>query len=112
MIVDNQQMTVNEVAHHLCISNGSAQEIIQDQLWFHKVCTRWVQKQLTGEHKPNCLTNCYYNNKSDTFLRLLSLVTRHVATITLQKVNDRVRNGNVGHHQSKGDSELNHRWEK
>jgi hypothetical protein len=33
MILYNQQATINEVVHHLCISNGSAHEIIEDQLW-------------------------------------------------------------------------------
>jgi hypothetical protein len=44
MIQDNHQGTTNVVAHHLCISHGFAHGIIEDQLWFHKVCERWVPK--------------------------------------------------------------------
>jgi hypothetical protein len=28
IILDNQWVTINEVAHHLCVSQGSAHEII------------------------------------------------------------------------------------
>jgi hypothetical protein len=43
MIQDNQQVTINVVAHHLCISNGFAHGIIQDWLQFHKVVKDGVQ---------------------------------------------------------------------
>jgi hypothetical protein len=72
MILDNQQVTVNVVSHHLCISHGSAQGIIQDRLQFHKIRARWFPKQLTGESKCNHLTICQgllncYRNEADVF---------------------------------------------
>jgi hypothetical protein len=45
-ILDNRRVTIDEVGHHLRISHGSARGIIQDRLGFHKVCARWVPKQL------------------------------------------------------------------
>jgi hypothetical protein len=37
MILDNQQVTTDEVAYHLQISHGSANEIIHDCLHYHEV---------------------------------------------------------------------------
>jgi hypothetical protein len=58
MILGNQRVTIDEVAYHLLISHGSVHEIIHSRLGFHKVCARWVPKQLTEEHKRNRLTIC------------------------------------------------------
>ena len=33
------------------VSYGSAQAIVHDDLGYHKVCARWVPKQLTSQHK-------------------------------------------------------------
>jgi hypothetical protein len=73
-IMDNRRVTIDEVEHHLRISRGSAHGIIQGRLGFHRVCARWVPKQLTAEHKRNRLTICQgllnrYHNKGDAFLR-------------------------------------------
>jgi hypothetical protein len=38
MILQNRQVTVDEVAHQLQIIHGSAYEIIHNRLAFHKVC--------------------------------------------------------------------------
>jgi hypothetical protein len=46
------------VAYHLLISYGSVHEITHNRLGFHKVCARWVPKQLTEKHKRNRLTIC------------------------------------------------------
>jgi hypothetical protein len=67
-------VTIDEVAYHLLISYGSVHEIIHHCLGFHKVCGRWVPKQLTEEHKRNCLTICQsllncYCQEGNTFLR-------------------------------------------
>lgn len=61
------------MAHHLQISHGSAYEIIQNRLGFHKVCVRWVPKQLTVLHKQTRLDICQthlhrYGNERDSFL--------------------------------------------
>ncbi|PNF13580.1 hypothetical protein B7P43_G18274 [Cryptotermes secundus] len=51
-------LTIDEVANHLKISHGSAYEIIHNRLGFHKVCARWVPKQLTVLHKQTHLDIC------------------------------------------------------
>jgi hypothetical protein len=38
MILQNRRVTADEVAHQLQIIHGSAYEIIQNRLAFHKVC--------------------------------------------------------------------------
>jgi hypothetical protein len=38
MILQNRQVTVDEVAHQLQMIRGSAYEIIHNRLAFHKVC--------------------------------------------------------------------------
>jgi len=38
MILQNRQVTVDEVAHQVQISRGSAYESINNRLAFHKVC--------------------------------------------------------------------------
>ncbi|PNF22874.1 hypothetical protein B7P43_G14964, partial [Cryptotermes secundus] len=47
MVLLDRQVTIDEVANRLQISHGSAYEIIHNRLGFHKVCARWVPKQLT-----------------------------------------------------------------
>jgi hypothetical protein len=74
MILDNQRVTIDEVVYHLLISQGSVHEIIHNRLGFHKVCARWVPKQLTEEHKRSRLTICQrllnrYRLECDAFLR-------------------------------------------
>jgi formate-dependent phosphoribosylglycinamide formyltransferase (GAR transformylase) len=48
-------MTIGEVAHQLPISHISAYETIHNRLPFHKVCARWIPKQLTELHKQKRL---------------------------------------------------------
>jgi hypothetical protein len=76
MILDNRRVTTDEVACHLLISHGSVHEIIHNHLGFHKMCARWVPKQLTEEHKHNCVTICRsllnrYRQEGDAFLRCI-----------------------------------------
>jgi histone-lysine N-methyltransferase SETMAR len=76
MILDNRQVTTDEVAYHLLISHGSVHEIIPNRLGFHKVCARWVPKKLTEEHKCNRLTICRIllnccHQEGDAFLRCI-----------------------------------------
>jgi predicted transcriptional regulator len=42
MILQNRQVTLDEVAHQLQISRGSANESIHNRHAFHKVCAWWV----------------------------------------------------------------------
>jgi len=73
MILQNRQVTVDEVAHQLQISRGSAYESIDNRHAFHKVCAWWVPKQLTELHKEKHLDICKqlwdcYGAESDHFL--------------------------------------------
>lgn len=73
MILLDRRLTIDEVAHRLQISHGSAYEIIHNRLGFRKVCARWVPKQLTQLHKQTRLDICKkhldrYGNEGDNFL--------------------------------------------
>jgi len=61
------------VANNLQISHGSAYEFIHDILGFHKVCARWIPKQLTMLHKQTRFDICqqnldHYDKEGDAFL--------------------------------------------
>jgi hypothetical protein len=53
-ILYNQRVTVDKVAHHLCITYG----FFKTDMGFTKVCARWVPKQLTGQYTGTRLTAC------------------------------------------------------
>ena len=46
-----KRITVEEVAGRLNVSVGSAHSLIHDSLKFSEVCSSWVPKELTEEHK-------------------------------------------------------------
>lgn len=48
-------MTIDEVAHQLQISHGSACEIIHNRVAVYRVCSCCVHKQLIELHKEKCL---------------------------------------------------------
>jgi len=48
---ENRRVTTDEVAVELGITHGSAHHIMHDVLQYHKVCARWVPKQLTPDLK-------------------------------------------------------------
>ena len=47
MVLLDRRVTIDEVAHVLQISHGSAHEMMHNKLGFHKVCAQWVLNQLT-----------------------------------------------------------------
>ena len=47
----DRRVTIDEVAHVLQISHGSAYEMMHNKIGFHKVCARCVPKQLKEMHK-------------------------------------------------------------
>lgn len=49
MVQANRRVAIDEVACSLQISHGSAYQMIHDELGFHKVCARWVPRELTAE---------------------------------------------------------------
>jgi len=58
IVMENRRVTVNEVAAHLDMSNGSAYHIVHDVLQFHKLSARWVPRQLTAELKERRVDAC------------------------------------------------------
>jgi len=73
MILENRRVTIDELANHFEISNGSAYDIIHNRLVFRKVCARWVPKQLTEEQKNNRVAICQrqldrYAKEGEAFL--------------------------------------------
>jgi len=72
MVLANQRVAIDEVACSLQISHDSAYQIIHDELGFHKLCARWVPRQLTAEHKRKRVEICQrllnrYNNEGEKF---------------------------------------------
>jgi len=57
----DRRLTFDEVANCSQISHGSSYEIIHNRLGFHKVCARWISKQLTMLHKQTRLDICQQN---------------------------------------------------
>jgi histone-lysine N-methyltransferase SETMAR len=55
MIRGDRRVTIDSVAAAIGCSHGSAYSIMHDRLKFKKVCSRWVPRQLTDEHKMNRL---------------------------------------------------------
>lgn len=73
MIMANRRVIIDEIAFSLQISRGFAFQTIHDELSFHKVCARWVPRELTAEHKRKRLEVCQrlldrYNNDGERFL--------------------------------------------
>ena len=73
MVRTNRRVAIDEVACSQQISQGSAYQIIHEQ-GFHKVCERWVPRELTAEHKRKRVEICQrsldcYNNEGEEFLR-------------------------------------------
>ena len=79
MVLLDRRLTIDEVANCLQISHGSAYEIIYNRLGLHKVCARWIPKQLKMLHKQTCLDICQqnldrYDKERDAFLnRIITL---------------------------------------
>jgi hypothetical protein len=46
LILEYRRVTVHKIAKQLNISTGSAYSVEHDNLQFHKVCARWVPKEL------------------------------------------------------------------
>jgi len=73
MVLANRRVAIYEVACSLQISHGSAYQIIHDELGFHKLCARWVPRELTTEHKRKRVEICQhlldrYNNEGEEVL--------------------------------------------
>ena len=78
MVLANRRVAIDEVACSLWISHGSAYQIIHEELRFHKLCARWVPRELTAEHKHKsveicqCLLDRYYNQGEEFLSRIVT----------------------------------------
>ena len=65
-------MTIDEVVHGLQISHGSAYEMIDNKLGFHKICARWSQNnwQVHKQTRLDIWQKHFdrYGNERDIFL--------------------------------------------
>jgi hypothetical protein len=73
LILQNRRVMVNEIAKQLNISIESSYSVVHDNIQFHKMCARWVPKELMDEHKRMCLDICshhfaHYGKEGDNFL--------------------------------------------
>jgi len=50
-IRDYRRVAIGEIAVEFNMSHGSAYDIVHDDLGYRKVCSRWVPKQLSDDHK-------------------------------------------------------------
>jgi len=50
-IRDYRRVTIDEIAVELNMSHGSAYSIVHDDLGYRRVCSRWVPRQLSDDHK-------------------------------------------------------------
>ena len=65
---------VVECSTNIHVNHGSACGIIHNRVGFHKVCTRWVTKQIIQERKWNHVGICQplldrYANEGEAFLK-------------------------------------------
>jgi len=57
-IRDYRLVTVDEIDVEFNMSHGSAYHIVHDDLGYRKVCSRWVPRQLSDDHKQARQTIC------------------------------------------------------
>jgi hypothetical protein len=58
LIQENRRITVSAVVNVLDISYGSSYSIMHGKLKYRKMCSRWVPKQLTEDHKQKRVDIC------------------------------------------------------
>jgi hypothetical protein len=58
-VCDYRRVTINEILIELNMSYGSVYIIVHDDLRYRKVCSRWVPRQLSDDHKRVRQTICW-----------------------------------------------------
>ena len=53
MIKEDRRLKIRTISTALGISKSRVYEIVHDKLGYHKICARWVPKQLTDAHKES-----------------------------------------------------------
>ena len=100
MVLLDRKVPTDEVAHVLQISHGSGYEMMHNKLRFHKVCARWIPKQLSQVHKQTHVDICqkhldYYGNERDIFLDRIITGDETWVHHYEQESNGRVWNRNI-----------------
>ena len=72
-ILDYRQVTIDEISVEFNMSHSSAYSIVHDDLGYSKVCSRWVPRQLSDDHKCARHTICQeyldrHTHEGDAFL--------------------------------------------
>jgi len=72
-IRDYRRVTIDEIAVEFNMSHRSAYNIVHDDLRYRKVCSRWVQRQLSDDQKRARQTICqehldHYAREGDAVL--------------------------------------------
>ena len=98
--VKNRCITTDEVALQLDISHGFAYHIFHDALQYHKICARWMPKQLTSELKEQCMNACkellgYCQTERDACLQCIVTGDESWPIISSQKQRERAKSGNI-----------------
>jgi transposase len=57
-IRDYRQVTIDEIAVEFNMSHSSAYSIVHNDLGYRKVCSRWVPRKLSDDHKHARQTIC------------------------------------------------------
>lgn len=61
LIKADRRITIDCVSSAIGCSVGLAYSIVHDRLNFHKVCARWVPRDLNAENKMNRMGQCLHN---------------------------------------------------
>jgi len=112
MIRANRRVAIDEVACSLQISNGSANQIIRNELGFHKVCARWVPREFTAEHKRKRVETCQhlldrYKNEGEEFLSRIVTGDESGPITISPNPKGKVCSGNTQDRQRRRNSRLN-----
>src|SRR5688572_30412478 len=55
MIKQDRRIRIRSIAAALDMSKSCVYDIVHDKLGYHKICARWIPKQLTDAHKESCM---------------------------------------------------------
>ena len=73
-IRDYRRVTIDEIAVAFNMNHGSGYDIVHNDLGYRKVCSRWVPRQLSNDHKHAQQTICQehldrHAHEGDAFLQ-------------------------------------------
>jgi len=113
---ENRRVTVNKIAAHLDMNQGSAHHIVHD-LQFHEVSARCVPRQLTAELKERRVDARQellkrFEAEGDDFLGRIVTEMKPGSNTTSRKPKKRAMNGAIPPHQNRKNSAHKHLRER